>query len=560
MSELSQRLNRFRTRVRFVRAWRGLALGICVGAVLATLWAAFDLAGWFYSEWLWLGILVAVAGLAGAIAGFALKVSDAALAESIDRRAMLQDRLASAAEQNGRTSLFGADLSNDAGSHLGSVRPKTVFPFRVGRWQAGALASTALAAAIFMLGNTPILMNDEQKKQLAELKAEGAKVERVLRENLENPESQSRLSEQDKKMAEDLMRLKRDVDKGRLSKEEALRRANEIAKQAEQLMQDHFKNSAESLKNADAALDPMRRQAMAESGLRPENAAMMKMSEQARDAAMANLQQQIDALQAQINSIQSQMNQLDQQLSKPGLTDAERKKLEEQRKALEDALKAAEGKKQTASDALQQLKLSKEARDTFNRLMDRPLYKKLQELAEKLAKNADQSARTGQQKLSKEELERLQKELEALAKELKDDKAMDAYLQKLIDALKEAKNGGDCQGVCGLHGRLPIPGRGSPSEDQYAGDSGMINKLDKGVASKGTTHSTVITGAQRETAGQDPYIEIKAPTELGNRSSIPYVKVLPSYKKKAEAALDRQQIPKEHQKRVKEYFESLNGK
>jgi hypothetical protein len=115
-------------------------------------------------------------------------------------------------------------------------------------------------------------------------------------------------------------------------------------------------------------------------------------------------------------------------------------------------------------------------------------------------------------------------------------------------------------GVCGLHARLPIPGRGGPSEDQYAGDNGMINKLDQGVPGGGKSNATMISGQRRETGGQDAYVEIKAPTTVGSRTSIPYVNVLPSYKKRAESALNRQEIPKEHEKRVKEYFESLNGK
>jgi hypothetical protein len=90
------------------------------------------------------------------------------------------------------------------------------------------------------------------------------------------------------------------------------------------------------------------------------------------------------------------------------------------------------------------------------------------------------------------------------------------------------------------------------------GDSGMINKLDKEAESKGTTQATMITGQKRETSGEETYIEIKAPTNVGTRSSVPYTKVLPSYRRKAESALNRQEIPKEHQKRVKEYFESLN--
>ena len=53
--------------------------------------------------------------------------------------------------------------------------------------------------------------------------------------------------------------------------------------------------------------------------------------------------------------------------------------------------------------------------------------------------------------------------------------------------------------------------------------------------------------------------EIKAPTFKGTRSSVSYEKVLPSYKQKAESALKKQDIPKQHQARVKRYFDSLSN-
>lgn len=87
-------------------------------------------------------------------------------------------------------------------------------------------------------------------------------------------------------------------------------------------------------------------------------------------------------------------------------------------------------------------------------------------------------------------------------------------------------------------------------------DTGLVNKSEKGVAGKGKASPTMVMG-QRQDKGEETYIEIKAPAQLGKRSSVPYINVLPSYRKKAESALDRQQIPKEHQKRVKEYFEGL---
>ena len=46
---------------------------------------------------------------------------------------------------------------------------------------------------------------------------------------------------------------------------------------------------------------------------------------------------------------------------------------------------------------------------------------------------------------------------------------------------------------------------------------------------------------------------------MGDRTSVPYQKVLPKYKNAAEKAIDRQDIPKDQEKRVREYFESLSG-
>jgi len=44
---------------------------------------------------------------------------------------------------------------------------------------------------------------------------------------------------------------------------------------------------------------------------------------------------------------------------------------------------------------------------------------------------------------------------------------------------------------------------------------------------------------------------------VGARSSVAYTRDILSYKKKAEQAIDRQKIPKEHEKRVEDYFNSL---
>jgi hypothetical protein len=101
------------------------------------------------------------------------------------------------------------------------------------------------------------------------------------------------------------------------------------------------------------------------------------------------------------------------------------------------------------------------------------------------------------------------------------------------------------------------PGADSGDEnDVMLFDTGKINKSETPIPGQGQTSATRVQGQRRE-EGEESYIEIRAPTHVGTRSSVPYNQVLPSYKKKAESAIERSEIPKEHQKRVREYFESL---
>ena len=89
-------------------------------------------------------------------------------------------------------------------------------------------------------------------------------------------------------------------------------------------------------------------------------------------------------------------------------------------------------------------------------------------------------------------------------------------------------------------------------------NTGTVNHLAKPAAGRGTTTPTVVDPLKGE--GPESYIEIRGPASLGARSAIPYRSVLPSYQRKEEAALSGGQIPKKHQKRVRAYFESLNGR
>lgn len=88
-------------------------------------------------------------------------------------------------------------------------------------------------------------------------------------------------------------------------------------------------------------------------------------------------------------------------------------------------------------------------------------------------------------------------------------------------------------------------------------DTGKV-RTGEAIQGKGAGHAVYAPTERDDTRpGLEMTYEIKAPTFKGTKSSIPYQNALPSYTKKAESALNQNQIPKEHQQRVKRYFESL---
>jgi hypothetical protein len=85
-----------------------------------------------------------------------------------------------------------------------------------------------------------------------------------------------------------------------------------------------------------------------------------------------------------------------------------------------------------------------------------------------------------------------------------------------------------------------------------------VPKSDKERDISVKTNMSIVTGERAE-QGNETYIDVKGPSGIGSRSKTPYTNVMPKYKKAAERAIHRQEIPKSHQKRVREYFESLTG-
>jgi hypothetical protein len=590
-------LRRFEKRVRNVRAWRGLAIGMLAGGGVCTVWAALD---WFriaYAEWLWMGIVIAAAGLLGAIQGYFAKVSTASLSDSIDRRGGLQDRLKTSLEAHGAGGMETA-LRADTAEHVRNLKPNELYPVRFGKLQMGAIGMAMLASAIFLLGNSPAILPPEARRDREELKKLGESVERIARPLTEHDKPQD-LTAAEKRIADELRKLQRDLQKSRLNKEEALQQVNELAKNTKELVKERATLTQDNLNKAETALEKLQKaelekagikmdpetlqalkemnQAQSKDGQKGENGDLGKFDPKAFEQAMRNLDQKQAAAQQKAKESEQKMLDMKKQLDKinlelknPNLTDEQRKALEAMQKQIQDLMKKLEKELAEANKAIERIMKDKKVQELLRKIQEHPKMKELQELAAKLAENAKVGEMGEMPELSQEDIEALKEKLKGaeaaikqLAEELSQPGALDEYLDQLKEALENMDqlelNASMCFSCISLF-NLPIPGLPSPSNpiDFMGVDTGRINKNESGKEGQGDTTLTKIKGDRRK-EGDETYIEIKGPTTYGNRTGVKYTKVIESSKKKAEEAINRKSIPKQHQKRVREYFESLTG-
>jgi hypothetical protein len=275
-------------------------------------------------------------------------------------------------------------------------------------------------------------------------------------------------------------------------------------------------------------------------------------------------------LEAKKSELQRQLDKLNMQLKSPNLTPEQRKALEEMQRQVQELMKKLEKELAEANRAIEKIMKDKQVQELLKKISEHPKMKELQELAAKLAENAKVGEMGEMPQLTDEQIQQMKEklknaaeEIKKLAEELSDPAALDEYLEQLKQALENMDqlelNAGVCLSTISLF-NLPIPGLPSPNNpiDFMTTDTGRINKSEKGEQGQGSTTLTQIKG-DRQRNGDESYIEIKGPTTVGNRSGIKYTKVLPSYRKKAEEAMNKKAIPKQHEKRVKEYFESLTG-
>jgi hypothetical protein len=558
--------------VRFARAWKGAAVGLTAGGIAALIWTVLDFTARIYAEWPQLLTLAGACAVAGALAGFFWKLASSQVAASIDRRANLKDRLATALEEKRQVSAFAEAQEDDARHSLSDVRPREIYPMKVSRWHLSGLGFTLASVGLFALLSSNILLNSDQQKAKQEAEKLAAAIERIAKPLEEKKPADSAAAKAQEKLAKDMKLLARDLKKARLTKEEALQKANELAKQAKKLGQERVAKAEQDMLTA---RDQLTKMELDKNGIDPDTLEKLSLSKEQKKLLNEMMQKeglgegekgkfdQKSLDQMGLNELSADMmNMTSEELQK--MEDAMSKELSDlESKAAKGQLSEAEKKRmEQLKKLMESLKLSEAAKAGLKELMNSDVAKELQKLLSQM-EMAQQKAEDGQP-LSDQDLEDMKKAMEDLAKKLEDPafrQAMKDAMEQMLQDIKDGKMSlSQGQGLLGLLGlQIPnMPGPGGPGNQYEFPDTGKINKSD-GLKTSGEGLPISVRGQRDDKRGTETYIEIKAPTAPGARSSVPYNKVLPKYTDRAEKDLGKQKVPKKHEERVKNYFDSLNG-
>ncbi|HEY3332633.1 MAG TPA: hypothetical protein VGK19_21560 [Capsulimonadaceae bacterium] len=537
-------LSAFRRRIRLLRAWRLGSLGGAAGALIGVAALIADKAGVWDATPLQLASVIGCGLIIGIVRAATERYSDAQVARSIDRRGMFDDRLSTVfdATTEGGDDFVDA-VREDAGYRMSALSPKLLYPVRFQKEHALFCGLGALCVLLYLLFDTLLLLPPAARREAEILKREAAQVREIARPVLAQSKRADATAE-DKALARDLHRFSRDLEKGRMSKQEAMIRANQLAEQAQKLQSAKSAALGRSLDKAQTA------------GARLEQMASQAKLEKSDAAKLAS---QASDLERQIAAAEKQL--ADARAGRSHTSAAEQKAMQ---KRLDDMGKA-----------LHRIRLSQQAQEMLSKLASTPEYQQAQELLRKLQEQAEAEDDGEQTPLTPDQMRQMADRLEELAKQLNTDEKLKEYAKALLEAAKNARLGqpgkaagallgafglGSCQGNGQSAGGLSLggsKGAGAPSKDTWVGDHGTLNHSDKSSLLNVKFQDRVIT-SQKGKTGPETYTETMGPAQMGKKSGVPYQEMLPKYEKSAESALAKSKIPARMRTQVRDYFASLH--
>ncbi len=609
----SDRLRPYRKRVRMLLMWRYGAMAGVAGALVATILSVLDWRGLVVVYSWQLGACVALGVLMGALYGLLIRVSDAAIAQLIDRRGGLKERLQTALEHTDGAHLFDAPLIEDAHESLQRARPQQILRLQFGKWQklfVGAVALMLFMQFLPQLLAIAVPERREEQKEIQQTAQEVQEVAKPILEEAKKPDADALT----KRIAQNVELYNKRAREAKMSKQEALLRYNELVEQARQLEQQQQRQLEQLNQQAQTAREQLQRlaeqqdptqispelQQMAQqmqaemqslqqqlqggkdaqgNPLSQEQRAMLQQRLQSLQATMqamraanaADAQRQMSDLQRQIDALQRQLQSGKDAQGNP-LSQEQREQLQRQLESLQQQMRA--------------LQLSQEAREFLRKLQEAlrndPAFQEAMEHLRQLAQQMQQQRQQQdpqQRQLTQQEIEQrlqeLEKRLEELAKKYQSDEQIRQLAQQMLEQIKQMQQLSQCQGACmglgmgngfGLgqgSGASASAGAGMGSggawdKGDYFGQPENFNQGEKQPELKIPLKDQAVSGQPPLNPGASDYMEYKAPPTPGG-SSVPLTRALPTYQKKAEQALSQQQVPPAERKRVKRYFDALQG-
>lgn len=557
LTTLERFINRARRRLFGDRLLHAVGVGLSTGLGVGLAW--FLAEPWLLApppEWLRWTVLGTTAGiglLGGVLWAVVGRPSREAAALELDRRFDLRERITTALglAPTDRETPAGQAVLADASAKVEGIRVREKFPIRP-RWSLGgvpALAAMIAAAVFFYDPDTSSASNDGSadptRKVATKTKAPGdlAKLptqpftKQVVPDQLDRKKS-NELQKLEEELNAAMEKWKQNEPKDEQQAREKVTELTGLEEKLKKFKEGEFQK-LKQMEQQLTQLDRLNREKEFEDGPAKElNDALSKGNIKKAEEAVDELRKKakdkkLDA--KDLDRLDKQMKEMAQQLRNDK---QQKEKADQLQKKIDQAKK--EGKDADALEReLDQMKAEmKQAGEQMEKLAQK--MEKLKQLAEK-----------GDLEQMTEELKELGDQLKGVEQEVQDLEDADDYLQKLREELKKACSkckgdkrddklgeGDDAEWSPGTR-----PATGKRKEDKDAKTDTKDERL-RGLFDK---------NGQKRYAGavKGPAFTKKSTVELGQQ--------IQQAAQEAPQAMDSQQVPKEAQAGVKEYFEKIGG-
>ncbi|HEY3864243.1 MAG TPA: hypothetical protein VGO59_20420 [Verrucomicrobiae bacterium] len=420
-------------RRRLERAWNGMWKGLFIGAAvwLAAL-VVYKLAPIPASIPNYAGLFAALCIAGGFLRGWMRPLNLSQAARCLDERQNLQERLSTALEvaPSGPVEGWRALLVSDAARFAAKLDPRKVFPYHLPRASRWALAALAVGAGLGFIPEYRTRAYVEKQQDAAAIKEVGKRIVEVTHETLER---RAPAMEQTRKAIETTQEAGLRLDKGSLSRNDALKDLANVA--------DKLKQQLKDLGNKNPVFKALDHQARDQASASPTSAANQK---------------QIDALQKELGKAAENPAALDKLMDKlqalqkaaagmpkddSPMAAAERQKMAQSLSDLAQQARELGVPLPDLADAISQLQNSQNL--NFQKDMDLATsdLEKTQQMSKELKKMQEQADRDGKdlpEQLKFGQADLAQQTLEKMAEKVRSGKITAEEAAKVLDEISRS--------------------------------------------------------------------------------------------------------------------------